>query len=260
MNVSSKLLIVVSLLFVFVSCKTSEEIKREKLVDTLSVQMVQSQRASADQSVYLQDFEEKIAKLSGQVELKTHENKKFQKTQKELIAVLQQNQSGLLKQVDEQKKQIQELEDKLEVQQEFISKVLDTLKKMNNKKVTKVSSSYDKAMKTYRSGKYKKAKQMLTKLSKSRKFKGNKMARILHNLGMSEYMIKNHSNAMIYFGRLLSKYPKSPFNPNGMLFLSKSLKRVGRKSEAKQTLEEVMERYPDSRSAKKAMIILKKMK
>lgn len=53
-------------------CKTQEEIAREKLVDTLSVQMVQNQKLNADTLIKIQDLEDKLLQVGGQVEDSNH--------------------------------------------------------------------------------------------------------------------------------------------------------------------------------------------
>jgi len=92
-----------------------------------------------------------------------------------------------------------------------------------------------------------------------KKIKSNRKARVLHNLGMSSFLLKQNDQALIYFSKLITDYPKSHYNKNGLLFLGKSFKKLNQKEQAKQTFSELVSRFPKSKQTKEAKKILKKL-
>ena len=63
-----KIIIITTLFLTFISCKTAEEIRREKLVDTMSVQMGESQKLNADSLIRLQELEERLNNIQGNID------------------------------------------------------------------------------------------------------------------------------------------------------------------------------------------------
>lgn len=253
------LLILISLLFLIGACKTQEEIQREQLVDNLSLQMVQGQKSQGELIVKYQTLEEQVALLSGELEQKGYNQE--QKRQSELkgledrVLLLEESQ----KDVSEKMTLIQK---QLEENKNFLSKVLKALNSKSKTKKTKKpvpKSPYWAAMENYKAGKYKVARNQLLDLLNGKKVKGTKKARVLHNLGMIEFMDKKNEDALVYFSKLFTEFSGSGYNKNGLLFLGKTFQRMGRKEEAKQTLEELVRRFPKAKQVNEAKKILKKL-
>jgi TolA-binding protein len=250
-------IVLLPLLLLNTACKTQEQIQREQIVDSMSLQMVESQKVVANTSSQIQGLEEKISALSGNLEESNQLNKVEREKQVKLfderIAILEESNRANTEKLDQ-------VNAKLEQQDKFIKEVLSTLKNMSKKKVTKKSktknrSAYDQAMFDYGKQRYTKAKPQLLKLLKS--MKGKRKARVLHNLGMISYIQKKDQDAAVYFGRLFTEHSKSNYNANGLVYLARSFKRQKQNEQAKQTLEEMMNRFPKSRHIKAAKKLLK---
>lgn len=239
-------------------CKTQEQIKREQLVDNLSMQMVESQKLTADTSVRMQQIEERLGLVTGQIEetgqtSRQHINDVVKNLQERILVLEESNKTY--------KELLTSIQSKLGDQDKYIKEVLASLSKISGtapskKKVSK--SPYDIAIANYRDGKYAEAKPQLIALLDSKKFKGSERASLIHNLGMIAYFEKNDKDAMVYFSRLFTEHPESGYNGNGLFFLAKVFDRAGKSAERKQTLEELVAKYPKHRKAKEAQALLKK--
>src|SRR5690554_6690576 len=67
------LLLLIALTFTLVGCQTQEQIRREQMIDNLSMQMVQNQQLTASTTVKLQNLEEQLSLLTGEVENKEYQ-------------------------------------------------------------------------------------------------------------------------------------------------------------------------------------------
>ena len=250
-----KCLLPLILLFIF-SCKTQEQIRRQQMVDNMAMQMVQNQKLSADTTMRLQNLEQQILETTGKFEEKDHRKeiliKKDLEELKKTIAVLQELDQNNQSQIDGLSNDIEIIKLKLEENKKFMAKVLETLDKLTKVPARKKVKPYARAIKLYRSGRYKKARPALEKLLKSRRIRGNRKARIYHNLGMIAYMDKRYQEATVLFSKLFTKYPKAPYNPNGLYFLGKSFLKLGQKENAKGIFKELIKKYPKSKKVKDA--------
>lgn len=242
-----------------VGCKTQEQIKREQLVDNLSMQMVEGQKLTADSSVRLQQIEERLGMVTGQIEENGQNSRQYIN---ETVKNLQERISLLEESNKTYKDLLNSIQSKLGEQDKYMKEVLASLSKItggsapSKKKVN--SDPYDTAIGNYRNGKYSVAKNQLIALLDTKKYKGTKRAALIHNLGMIAYFEKNDKDAMIYFGRLFTEHPESGYNGNGLFYLAKVFTRSGQENEAKQTLQELVQKYPKHKKAKEAKELLKK--
>ncbi|MBT3235867.1 MAG: tetratricopeptide repeat protein [Bdellovibrionales bacterium] len=264
-----KILITLTALLVLISCKTTEEIEREQMVQNLAGQMVQAQKVSAESTVQVQNLEHRINKVIGSMEEANHHRdqqiKNFiQQSQKNLdhSALTQQE---LQQQADGQKKQIQALQSALQEQRKYLDRLLKSIEKISKRKGSSSKrrgvklSSYDHTMSLYRKARYPAAKVGLLKLLDNNKIKGNRRARVLHNLGMIAFMDKEYKKASVYFSRLFTNFPKAPYNPNGLLYLGKSFYKNGDATGALETFKEMVKRYPKAKQVKDAQKIMNKI-
>lgn len=246
-----------------IGCKTQEEIAQGQMVENLNLQVSEAQKLTAEATVRMQQLEERMNSITGQVEESGHQRQTTTQNQinelKEKLVVIEENNKTL-------STDVANIKVSLEEQKKFLDKVLESLNKLSKartasskKKTTKKASAYDKAMAVYKSGKYKNAKALLQELLDKKKVKGSQRARVLHNLGMSSFILKQDDQALIYFSKLFTDYPKSGYNKNGLLFLGKSFQRMKKKDEAKQTLNELITRFPKAKQAGEAKKLLKKL-
>lgn len=263
---------IIALSLLCTSCiKTAEDIKREQMVSTLSLQMVQSQQVSANTTVQVQDLEQKLEEFRGifeDIQQKNDDkNKKLIDDITANVNVIMEDNKVQKIALDKNGQEIINLKAQVEEQKIFIETVLKTLediKKSNKRKRAKKKivkrSKYDQAMYDYSKGKYSKAKRALIQLEKSKRIKGNKKARIVHNIGMILYMEKKYPESQAYFSDLIIKYPKTNYAKRGLLFIGKSFVKLNQNENAIQTFNEVITRYPKSSFSKRANDELRKIK
>ncbi len=56
----------------------------------------------------------------------------------------------------------------------------------------------------------------------------------------------------MYFSKVYTKYPKASLAPNSLLYIAKSLKKLGKKDEAKEAFQRCVDDYPGSNEAAEA--------
>ena len=238
--------------------KTADQIKREKLVDQMSIQVLELQKQNSEITGRMDNIEKQIAQLNGLLEETGHEKEQLYlkgiqelKSDIDLLKGENQNTQEILK----------KNEAELSSQKQFITQVLNTLDKLSKPEPKKkVKNPYDEAMANYKSGRYNLAQKQLLTLIDDKTIKGNMKARIIHNLGMISYINKSYQDALIYFGQLFTQYPKAPYNPNGLLYLAKSFQKLNQIEQCKQSLQQLINTYPNHARAKEARELLKKLK
>jgi TolA-binding protein len=244
-----------------VGCKTREDIEREQRVNDMSVQVIEGQKLSADVTVRLQAMEERLNSLGGVMEETSHEAE--QKILKRLTALEER-----LVVLEEGNKvtgpELAQLKADVAAQSKYIQDVLGTLKNLSGTKSApaakaKEASPYEAAMELYGKGRYKDARAPLIALYEDKKITGARRARILHNLGMIDYMAKNDQESLVFFSRLFTEFPKSGYNKNGLLHLGRIFQRLNKPEEARQSYTELVNRFPDAKEAKTAKANLEKL-
>jgi TolA-binding protein len=249
----------------FVGCKTTEEIRREQMVDNISLQMVQSQQMTAEATVKLNALEERLGLLTGQVEVQEYQT--IQETQKELTQ-LKERMGVIENQNRSTQSELERIQSQLNEQKKFMDELMKTLSTLTEKKSAPSSAAksasaggslYEQAMEDYQRGRYPQSKAKLEQLLNNNQVKGNQRSRTLHNLGMIAWMDKQDDKAQVYFSRLLTEHADSPQVRNGMLFLGKSFHRAKQSNEAKQVLQELIKRFPDANQVKEAKTLLAKL-
>ena len=251
-------LFVVIIITINISCKTTEQLQREKLLDSLSLKMVHVQKENSNSNIKIQEIQKRLSGLTGEVEekyhtQKTNDLKEIQKI-KEDIDVIKSSLNNALVSLKDQEQQLDD-------QKKYINQILSTLKKISGgaKSSKKKLSPYKSAMADYRKGRYKTARKKLNKLNTKKMSSGQK-ARIFHNLGMCNFILKNYDNSIIYFSKLITQYPKSGHIANALLFLGKSLTKKGQKEDAKDAYGTLIENHPKAKQTKQAKKLLKSLK
>ena len=57
---------------------------------------------------------------------------------------------------------------------------------------------------------------------------------------------------MIYFSKIFTKYPRASLASSSLLYIGKSLNKMGKKDEARQAFMKVIEDYKDTKEANEA--------
>ena len=240
-------LITMIILPLLLSCKTQEQIRQEQLVQNLDSVVKGQSKVSADTVSRIGALEESIAKIRGLIENQSYNTQNnFNQRQGELeqrIKLLEESQELTL--------------NRLKKQDKYLKELLSSLKGKSSKK--KGPSTYQRAMINYQKKYYKSAKKYLLMLFENKSIKGKRRAQVIHHLGMVEYHMKNNQKSLFYFSKLYTLFPKSSLNKNGLLHLGKVFQRANKKAEARSTLNQLVQQFPDSKEAKKAKEIIKEL-
>jgi histidinol-phosphate aminotransferase len=101
----------------------------------------------------------------------------------------------------------------------------------------------------YKAKEYETAKMILEKVLENKKIKKKDKGTALQALGLIEYKNKNYEEAKIYFSRIFTEMPDSNMAPAALLNLAKCFLKLKAKPEARQTIEELVSRFPKSKEA-----------
>ena len=65
-------------------------------------------------------------------------------------------------------------------------------------------------------------------------------------------MDKKYDDALVYFSKIYTNYPKSSFAPRSLLYIARCFNKLGKKDESKASYQELIDNYPKSSHAKTA--------
>ncbi|MAX66414.1 MAG: tetratricopeptide repeat protein [Bacteriovoracaceae bacterium] len=249
-----KVLIMFIPLFLLTSCfKTAEEIKREQRIDQ---QMEQSSKIIADLNEQISILKMAISSTSGQLEEIDHKSKQTNNakilTLSETVMQLKEQVKALTADNEQQKKLIQDLSEKIDQQSKFIKKVTGTLSKIGSEKKTSNKTLIKQAHTAFEANKQKKAKELYLETLQENKINNAQKNHVYYNLGLLNYWSRDYNDALVYFSKIYTKYPRSSFAPKALLYIARSFDKLKKTDEAKATYQEVIEKYPKSSQATKA--------
>ncbi len=253
----TKILILVSFLILTTSCiKTADQVQREKRFDHMSEQMKDSQGLVADVVGQLKDMQNQLDKMNGRIEEMEHRQKQGNPESKNMAETL-----NLLKtQQEGESTQLLQIQNELKEQRAFIEKVTASLHDMGEKHSAPSKSTKKKSAKSdladalglLKQKKYDEAKSELEHLIDHEELSPGEKNKVLQALGKTEYFSKNYEKAMVYFSKIYTKFPKATLAPSCLLFIGRSLEKMGKKDEAKEAFKRVMEDYPGTSEAAEA--------
>ncbi len=249
------------LIFSFYGCKTSEDIAREKRFEEMSVQVVEHQKQLADNNIKTQEIENRLNQIYGQFEELQHEEKQaIMEKEKERLRTLTEVTERLKIMEDK----VEDLESKLQAQNDFIGTVTGALKEIKGGKLEslqkankKNDSLYYSAKKAFDNKKFAEAKDKFTQLLATPNTSAVRMVRAWHALGIINFQDKNYNDAMVFFSKIYAQYPKSSRAPSSLLYIAKSFIATDQKADAKGSLNQVINQYPKTSEAKEARSLLK---
>lgn len=241
------------LLLTLSSCfKTAEEIQREKMVDE---QLSQSSKIIAELSAQISELKGGLASTSGQIEEIDYKNKQKSELQ---VSTFEQSITQLAEQVKilttentNTQKEIAKLRSEVKAQKEFIQKVTGTLSQMGGHS-TSGKSTLNLAHQAFEKNQQKKAKELYLQVLNDSKVSNSQKNHVYYNLGLLEFWNKQYDDALVYFSKVYTKFPKSNFAPASLLYIGRSFKQQGKDAEAKATFEELVKNYPKSKHSKSA--------
>ncbi len=270
-----KLSLFITLIMVLISgCKTQEDIRREKNLEVLNEQVTQTQKSSANNQSRFDNLEREVAKLSGNIEEFAHNRGNEQKD----VLLLKDRIKTLEETIEKQNSTLVELTTKFNEQTKYIEEVHAALKDLSGPDKKKVSGGKEKeklsqnedevdaknesiqtVIALIRAKNYEEGRNMLQNMLENKKLKKKEKQQAIFYLGQIEFRTKNYDEAKVYFSKLYTEYPDSTLNSMALLNLAKSFLQLKSKEEAKQTLEELMEKYPSSKEASEAKTLKAKI-
>lgn len=243
------------LLALSVSCiKTAEQVNREKRIDSMNAQLADSQGLVADMVSQMKDMQNQLDKLNGKIEELEHKNKG---ANEESFGKVNESMAMMKAQQETQGTQLQGIQTELKDQKAFLEKLMGSLsaaQSNNNSKSQKKSAKSDLAqgLSLIKSNDYSDAREILEGLIDHNDLSPGDQNKVLHGLGKVEYYTKNYEKGLVYFSKIYSKYPKASLAPSSLLFIGRSLDKMGKKPEAKEAFAKVIEDYAGSSEAKEA--------
>ncbi len=254
---SLSLVATLALLISLTACKTQEDIRREKTVESLNEQVAQTQKSTANANARFTALEEQLAKLTGQLEEASHRSQQESKegaSIKERLSTLEETNR-------KQTEYMKALNEKLQEQSKYIedvNKALTTLSEQKEKeheskkkeaKNEANNESVKEGISKYKEKDFDGAEEILTAALENKKTKKKDKEAALHYLGMIKYKAKSFEEAKVYFSKLISENADSSYAPSALLNLARTFGQLKAKDEARQSLELLLERFPKSKEA-----------
>jgi TolA-binding protein len=242
------------LLLTLASClKTADDIEREKLVERLNVQMQESQQLVADFSIKVKDFEERVSQVNGLIEELEHRQKNMQEENSQSvqaqISQLKNQIEELNKIISDNNKKIVALSSENAETKKFIAEITSTLKavgqKKNNKDTDNTRDQINKLKIMVDKAQFDKAKPELLALMNQNISNAEKNM-VKHALGRIAYQQKNYQEALVYFSKIYTNWPKSSLAPSSLYFIGKSFAFQNNKDAALESFNEFLKQYPKS--------------
>ncbi len=252
-----KFITIFSLLILISSCiKTADQVNREKRFDKMSEQLTDSQTLVTDMVSQLKEMQSQLDKLNGRIEEMEHKQKQFDPG---AVSKLSENLSLLQSQKETENNQLLQIQTELKEQRAFLEKVTASLNnigqnQVKNQKVKKKSAKEElnQAIGLVKNKSYEEAKPQLLALLDSKDLSPGELNKALHGLGQIEFSTNNFDQALVYFSKIYTKYPKASLAPSSLLFIGRALQKLGKKDEAKEAFAKLTEDYPGAKESKEA--------
>lgn len=235
--------------------KTAEQVQREKRFESISEQMKDSQGLVADLVSQMKDMQSQLDRMNGRLEELEHRQSQVNP---ENLKTMSENINVMKTQQETESAQLVQIQNELKEQRAFIEKVTASLaaaKEAPQAKAQKKKSAkedLDSGLTYIKQNKYGEARKELEALIDHKDLTPGDHNKVLHGLGKVEYYTGNPDKALVYFSKIYTKYPKASLAPSSLLFIGRSLEKMGKKDEAKQAYAKVIEDYKGSKEANEA--------
>jgi len=252
-----KTIISLALLTLSTSCiKTAEQVRREKSMETITEQVHDSQGLVADMAEQMRNLQTQLDRMNGRMEELEYRQKNAhpdaQKKMEETLSVLksqQENESSQILQIQNELKEQRVFLEKVTTQLGSIGHTKTTPQNNNNNKKKNVKEELSEGLALVQNNQYDDARSLLQNIIDHKDLTPGDQNKIMHGLGRTEYYSKNYDKALTYFSKIYTKYPQSSLAPSSLLFIGKSLRKLGKRDEAKEALSKLVEDYPASKEA-----------
>lgn len=249
----TRILTLISLLVLSTACiKTAEQVNREKRFND---QLRDSQGLLADMLTQMKDMQTQLDRLNGRLEEIEHRQGQVNP---EKLKNMEETLNVLKAQKEADTTQLAQIQAELKEQRGFLEKVTTTLGSMNKSSSKKKSTKQKMidGLELVKANKFAQARTELGLLDGHKDLNAADQNKVLHGLGRVEFYTKNYEKALVYFSKIFAKYPRSSLAPSSLLFIGKSLDKLGKKDEAREAFTKLTEDYPQSAEAKQAKKLL----
>ena len=254
----SKLLPFLLLSLVSTACiKSAEQIQREKRFESMTLQMGDTQGLMADLVAQMKDMQYQLGRMNGRLEELEHRQKQVNP---ENLASMSETLNLLKTKQEADSVQLTQIQAELKEQRGFIEKVTASLSAV--KETTKTASRAEKkksakgdledGLALIKKNEFADARTLLEGIIDHKDLTPGDKNKVLHGLGKVEFYTGNPDKAMVYFSKIFTKFPRASLAPSSLLFIGKSLEKMGKKSEATQAFKKVVEDYKDTNEANEA--------
>lgn len=250
-----KILSLASLILLSTACiKTAEQVQREKRFESMNEQMKDSQGLVADLLAQMKDMQSQLNKMNGRLEELEHRQ---QQVNPENINKMNETLNVMKAKQDADSTALMQIQAELKDQRAFMEKVTQSLaaakeapKSTSKKKSAKTDLA--EALELIKQDKYDSARSELEALIEHPDLTPGDHNKVLHGLGKVEYYTGNSDKALVYFSKIFTRFPKATLAPSSLLFIGRSLSKMGKKDEAKEAFAKVIEDYKGSKEANEA--------
>lgn len=252
----NNILVLALVVFFSTSCiKTADQVQREKRFDSMTEQIGDTQGLLADMVSQMKAMQKQLDNMNGRIEELEHRSGKVDPEQ---MNKMNETLNVLKTQQENDTTQLLQIQNEIKEQRAFLEKVTQSLAAVKEAPAPKASkkksarADLEQGLSLIKQNNYKEAREELEALIDHDELTPGDHNKVLHGLGKVEYYTGNHEKAMVYFSKIFTKFPKASLAPSSLLFIGRSLNKMGKKDEAKQAFQKVIDDYKGSKEANEA--------
>jgi TolA-binding protein len=254
-----KIGLLLSLFALMTACiKTAEQVNREKKLDQVSEQIGDTRGLLTDLVTQMKSMQGQLDRMNGRIEEIEY---KQRQVSPEGLNKMSETLNVLKTQKEADAQQLSQIQNELKDQRSFLQKVTETLSNVKEKEVAPASktekkksarSQLDSALGLIKKNVFKDAREILEGLIDDPALTPGDKNKVLHGLGKVEYYSGNPEKAMVYFSKIFTKFPRASLAPSSLLFIGRSLEKMGKRDEATQAFKKILDDYKGTKEADEA--------
>jgi TolA-binding protein len=200
----------------------------------------------------MKDLQNQLNQMNGKIEEMEYRQRQVDP---ENIKKMNESLNVIKTQQESEAGQLNQIQNELKEQRAFMEKVtasLSSMKAAPKPQKKSVKEELAQGLDQIKKDKYADARKTLEPIIDHSDLTPGEQNKVLHGLGKVEYYTGNSDKALVYFSKIYTKYPKSSLAPSSLLFIGRTLNKMGKKEEAKQAFEKVIEDYKGTKEANEA--------
>ena len=251
----TKILSIIVLISMTTACiKTADQVQREKRFENMNEQMKDSQGLVADLLAQMKDMQSQLNKMNGRLEEIEYRQKQVNpeeyKKMNETLDVVKHKQDADSTQLIQIQNELKELRAFIEKVTKSLSTSAETPKSSSKKRGAK--SDLAQGLEYIKRDKFPEARTELEALIDHADLSPGDKNKVLYGLGKVEYYTGHSDKALVYFSKIYTRYPKASLAASSLIFIGRSLNKLGKKDQAKEAFLKVIEDYKGSKEADEA--------